>query len=113
MIGEIFITRAFIVSIILYILSTNNFKEKIEHLNRDIYSSNKEIIKKAKNKKKIEVIFLIFFSIYLIFVLINVTHCYFYKSSHTGVIDKNSKLDRIAIQFYRTIDTKRIIRYVD
>ena len=53
MIGEIFITRVLIVSLIIYIISSYNSKDLVEYYNKKINSKNKEIIKYAKRQKKI------------------------------------------------------------
>lgn len=52
MIGEIFITRVLIVSLIIYIISSYNSKDLVEYYNKKINSKNKEIIKYAKRQKK-------------------------------------------------------------
>ena len=52
MIGEIFITRILIVSLIIYIISSYNSKDLVEYYNKKINSKNKEIIKYAKRQKK-------------------------------------------------------------
>ena len=49
------------------------------------------------------------------FVFVNVTHKYFYSTpvSELGSFDKSPRLDKVAKQFYRMIETGRFIREVD
>ena len=115
MIGEIFITRVFIVCFIIYILSTNNVQELVEYYNKKINSKNKRAIKEGKKQKKLIILSLLIFSIISTFVFANVTHKYFYSTpvSELGSFDKSPRLDKVAKQFYRMIETGRFIREVD
>ena len=79
MIGEIFITRILIVSLIIYIISSYNSKDLVQYYNKKINSKNKEIVKYAKKQKKIIILSLWLFSITSVFVLIHVSHKVFYK----------------------------------
>ena len=115
MIGEIFITRVFIVCLIIYIFSTNGIEELVKYYNKRINSKNKEAIKEAKKQKKLIILSLLIFSIISTFVFANVTHKYFYSTpvSELGSFDKSPRLDKVAKQFYRMIETGRFIREVD
>jgi hypothetical protein len=114
-IGEIFITRVLIVSLIIYIISSYNLKDLVEYYNKKINSKNKEIIKYAKRQKKIIILSLLLFSITSVFVLIHVSYKVFYKTSliEFSSFDKPTKLDKIGRQFYRMVETGRFIREVD
>ena len=50
MIGEIFITRILIVTLIIYIISSYNTKELVEYYNKKINSKNREVVKYAKKQ---------------------------------------------------------------
>ena len=115
MIGEIFITRILIVSLIIYIISSYDTKEKVEYYNKKINSKNKEIIKYAKKQKKIIILSLWLFSITSVFVLVHVSYKVFYKTSliEFSSFAKTSQLDKIGRQFYRMVETGRFIREVD
>jgi hypothetical protein len=114
-IGEIFITRILIISAILFIISSENIKEVGGRWNEQINSKNKKVVKRAKREKRITTIFLFILSIFLTFVSINVTHKYFYKTPiiELATFKKSLMLDSIARQFYRMVETGRIIKEVD
>ena len=115
MIGEIFITRILIVSLIIYIISTYNTEDLVKYYNKKISSKDKEIIKYAKRQKKIIILSLWLFSITSVFVFIHVSYKVFYKSSliEFRSFDKTTELDKIGRQFYRMVETGRFIREVD
>ena len=115
MIGEIFITRILIVTLIIYIISSYNTKELVEYYNEKINSKEEEIIKYAKRQKKIIILSLWLFSITSVLVLIHVSYKVFYKTSliEFRSFDKTTELDKIGRQFYRMVETGRFIREVD
>ena len=115
MIGEIFITRILIVSLIIYIISSYNTKELVEYYNEKINSKEEEIIKYAKRQKKIIILSLWLFSITSVLVLIHVSYKVFYKTSliEFRSFDKTTELDKIGRQFYRMVETGRFIREVN
>jgi peptidoglycan biosynthesis protein MviN/MurJ (putative lipid II flippase) len=114
-IGEIFITRILIVSLIIYIISTYNTEDLVKYYNKKINSKDKEIIKYAKRQKKIIILSLWLFSITSVFVFIHVSYKVFYKTSliEFRSFDKTTELDKIGRQFYRMVETGRFIREVD
>ena len=115
MIGEIFITRILIVSLIIYIISSYNSKDLVKYYNKQINSKNREIIKYAKRQKKIIILSLWLFSTTSLFVLVHVSYKVFYKTSliEFSSFAKTSQLDKIGRQFYRMVETGRFIREVD
>ena len=115
MIGEIFITRILIVSLIIYIISSYSSKDLVEYYNKKINSKNREIIKYAKKQKKIIIFSLWLFSTTSVFVLVHVSYKVFYKTSliEFSSFAKTSELDKIGRQFYRMVETGRFIREVD
>jgi hypothetical protein len=114
-ITEIFLIRVTVVATIIFIIATPNFSEMVQNINEKINSKNKKLIKSGKRLRLLFVVVLSYLSIVLIISLINVTHQYFYKSSFIdlGKFNKSTTSDKIAKQFYRMVETGRMIREVD
>jgi len=114
-ITEIFVTRIMIVITIIFIIATQNFNKTVQTINKKIHSKDKQLVKEGKIFKMILIVILTYLSVALTIVLINVTHQYFYRASFIGSVrfDKTSMVDKMAKQFYRMVETGRIIREVD
>ena len=115
MITEIFVTRIMIVITIIFIIATQNFNKTVQTINKKIHSKDKQLVKEGKIFKMILIVILTYLSVALTIVLINVTHQYFYRAPFIGSarFDKTSMIDKMAKQFYRIVETGRIIREVD
>jgi hypothetical protein len=96
-------------------MATSDFNEMVHDINKKINSKDKMLARKGKIIKIFFIIILFYFSIFLTFSLINVTHHYFFKTPliDLGTFNKSPTSDKIAKQFYRMLETGRIIRDVD
>jgi len=114
-ITEIFVTRIMIVFTIIFIIATHNFNKIVQTINKKIHSKDKQLVKEGKIFKIILIVILTYMSVALTIVLINVTHQYFYRAPFIGLarFDRASMVDKTAKQFYRMVETGRIIREID
>ena len=115
MIGEIFLIRVTIVATIIFVITTPNFSEMVENIHKKINSKDIKLVRLGKRLRLLFIVVLTYLSIVLIISLINVTHQYFYKSPFIDLrnLNKSPTSDKIAKQFYRMVETGRIIREVD